>query len=79
MRGRLSLAVARAREVHALMREGAVDGLSIGFRTVRARPDGPGGCRRLSEIDLWEISVVTFPLLPQARVFAVKAGAPLAA
>lgn len=79
VRGRLSLAVARAREVHALMREGAVDGLSIGFRTVTARTDRRGGYRRLIEIDLWEISVVTFPLLPQARVSAVKGAAGLAA
>jgi phage head maturation protease len=32
--------------------------------------------RRLIEIDLWEISVVTFPLLPVARVVAVKAAGP---
>jgi uncharacterized protein len=72
VRGRLSLAVVRAREVYALMQERAVDGLSIGFRTVRARSEGRGGLRRLSEIDLWEISIVTFPLLPQARVSMVK-------
>jgi uncharacterized protein len=75
VRGQLSLAVARARETLALMRDGAIDGLSIGFRTVRARTDPRTGYRRLSEIDLWEISIVTFPLLPQARVSAVKAGA----
>ncbi len=70
--GRLSLSVARAREVHALLREGAVDGLSIGFRAVRSRKEAATGRRRLIEIDLWEISVVTFPLLPQARVLSVK-------
>lgn len=74
-RGRLSLSVARAREVHALMRDGAIDGLSIGFRAVKARSDGHNDCRRLSEIDLWEISIVTFPLLPQARILAMKARA----
>ena len=74
VRGRLSLAVARAREIHALMRDGAVDGLSIGFRTVKARTDPRSGYRRLVEIDLWEVSIVTFPLLPQARVSAVKTG-----
>ena len=76
VRGRLSLGVARARETLALMRDGAVDGLSIGFRTVKARSDPRTGYRRLTEIDLWEISVVTFPLLPQARVSAVKTGGP---
>jgi hypothetical protein len=74
VRGRLLIEVARAREVLALMRDGAVDGLSIGFRTVKARTDPRTGYRRISEIDLWEISIVTFPLLPQARVSAVKAG-----
>lgn len=70
--GRLTLEVGRAREVLSLLRAGAIDGLSIGFRTVRARADRRGGTRRLSEIDLWEISVVTFPMLPGARVARVK-------
>jgi uncharacterized protein len=69
-RGRLNLAVGRAREVAALLEQGAIDGLSIGFKTVRARRDRRAGVRRLSEIDLWEISVVTFPMLPDARVIA---------
>jgi HK97 family phage prohead protease len=73
VRGQLSLAVARAREIHALMREGAVDGLSIGFRPERARTEPRTGLRRLERVDLWEISLVTFPMLPQARVVAVKA------
>jgi HK97 family phage prohead protease len=73
VRGQLSLAVARAREIHALMREGAVDGLSIGFRSEKARTEPRSGLRRLERIDLWEISIVTFPMLPQARVRAVKA------
>jgi HK97 family phage prohead protease len=70
--GRLTPEVARAREVLALMRAGAIDGLSIGFRTVRGRTDAKTGVRRLLEVDLWEISVVTFPMLPSARVSAVK-------
>lgn len=73
VRGQLSLAVGRAREIHALMREGAVDGLSIGFKAERARTEPRTGLRRLERVDLWEISLVTFPMLPQARVSAVKA------
>jgi uncharacterized protein len=72
VRGRLNLSVCRARETLALMREGAVDGLSIGFRTERATQDRKTGLRLLHRLDLWEISVVTFPMLPQARVTAVK-------
>lgn len=71
--GRLALDAAKAREVHSLMREGALDGLSIGFRTVRARTEARTGIRRILEADLWEISVVTFPMLPEARIDAVKA------
>lgn len=76
VRGKLNLAVERAREIHALMREGAVDGLSIGFRVERARAERPTGLRRLEKLDLWEISVVTFPMLPDARVETVKNAAP---
>tara|TARA_R110002020_G_scaffold18931_2_gene65434 strand:+ start:92 stop:1996 length:1905 start_codon:yes stop_codon:yes gene_type:complete len=77
--GKLALGVARAREVHELMKSGALDGLSIGFQTVRARTEAKGGVRRILSADLWEISVVTFPMQPGARVTAVKAapGAPL--
>ncbi len=72
VRGQLNLAVAKAREVHALMRSGAVDGLSIGFRTQRSRKDAATGVRNLEKLDLWEVSIVTFPMLPGARVSAVK-------
>jgi len=72
VRGRLDLAVAKAREVHALMRSGAVDGLSIGFRTMLSRKDPATGVRNLEKLDLWEVSIVTFPMLPGARVSAVK-------
>jgi HK97 family phage prohead protease len=70
--GRLMREVGRAREVMALMRAGALDGLSIGFKTVKARRDRATGVRRLEKIDLWEISVVTFPLLPEARITTTK-------
>lgn len=72
-RGKPNLEVSRARELLALMRGGGLDGLSIGFRTVRARRDA-GGLRRVIEADLWEISVVTFPMQPLARVRSVKSG-----
>jgi HK97 family phage prohead protease len=73
VRGRLSSDVARSRELLSLMRGGALDGLSIGFRTVRARKDAATGVRRILEADLWEISIVTFPMLPEARIETVKA------
>lgn len=70
--GKLATDVERAREVLALMKAGALDGLSIGFRAVKTRADRKAGVRRILEADLWEISVVTFPMLPTARVSNVK-------
>jgi hypothetical protein len=67
VKGRLLREVVRAREAAALIEAGAIDGLSIGYRTVRATKDGQGR-RRLSEVELWEVSLVTFPMLPEARV-----------
>ena len=76
VRGKLNLNVARARETLALMRDGAIDGLSIGYRTRRAVKDAKSGVRRLYALDLIEISIVTFPMLLQARVESVKQDAP---
>jgi HK97 family phage prohead protease len=72
-RGKLIPDVMRAREVLALVTASAIDGLSIGFRTVQGRIDPKTRVRRLYAVDLWEISIVTFPLLASARVHAVKA------
>jgi len=72
VRGRLALGTSRGREVLSLFRAGALDGLSIGFRTVRAEADRRTGLRRIIEADLWEVSVVTFPMMPGARVSHVK-------
>ena len=58
----------QGREAAALVAAGAIDGLSIGYRTRRARKDGAG--RRLDELELWEVSLVTFPMLREARVSA---------
>jgi HK97 family phage prohead protease len=75
-RGRLTTQVVRASEILALVRAGALDGLSIGFRATTARREARSGLRHLSRIDLWEISIVTFPLLPLARIARVKARGP---
>lgn len=75
--GQLSLDVARAKDIHSLMLSGALDGLSIGFKTRKSYKDQMTGARYISEADLWEISVVTFPMLPDARVTQVKSNSPL--
>jgi HK97 family phage prohead protease len=70
--GRLLTEVRRGAEAAALLRAGAVDGLSIGYQTVKAGRL-PGGGRRLLEVDLWEVSLVTFPMLPGARARSASA------
>jgi HK97 family phage prohead protease len=66
--GRLVPEVPRAEALRRLIARGAIDGLSIGFRTVRATREPQSGHRRLWQIDLWEISIVTFPMMDGARI-----------
>ena len=70
--GRIQDWSAEARYAAALARAGALDGLSIGFRAARARRDGR--LRVLGAVELWEVSLVTFPMLPGAR-FRAAGGA----
>jgi HK97 family phage prohead protease len=67
--GRLLTELRAGAEAAALLRAGAIDGLSIGYRAVKSSRL-PSGGRRLVEVDLWEISLVTFPMLPAARATA---------
>ena len=69
VRGRLLAEVARAREAAALIEAGAIDGLSIGYRTKKSARDRQGR-RLLSELELWEVSLVTFPMHVDTRVDA---------
>jgi HK97 family phage prohead protease len=68
VKGRLLREVQAAREALVLLEAGAIDGLSIGYRTIRA--EKASGGRLLQEVELWEVSIVTFPMLPEARVAA---------
>lgn len=72
VKGRILTDVQRGAEALELLRSGAIDGLSIGYRTVKSERLAGAG-RRLLEIDLWEVSVVTFPMMPEARVRAGSA------
>ncbi|MCI4661456.1 MAG: HK97 family phage prohead protease [Neomegalonema sp.] len=72
--GRLVLETQAGREAAALLRAGAIDGLSIGYRTRRA--DKTDGGRRLVEVALWEVSLVTFPMQPAARTAPSPSPAP---
>ena len=73
VRGKLFAGVVQlATETLALMREGALDAMSIGYRTVKAQWDDEQGVRKLLDLDLWEGSIVTFPMNEMATVDAVK-------
>ena len=74
VRGQLTLDIPRAREVHAALKEGTVKGLSIGYRIPPggAELDGNGRVRRIKSVDLFEVSVVTFPMNQRAQVARVK-------
>jgi HK97 family phage prohead protease len=74
--GLLLMAVARAREAYALLKAGVVNGLSIGYTPGRWLRDAGSGIRKLQSIDLWEISLVTMPANPAAKVTVVKSDAP---
>ncbi|EKE43654.1 phage prohead protease, HK97 family [Oceaniovalibus guishaninsula JLT2003] len=73
VKGRILTQIKRGREAAALIAAGALDGLSIGYRAKRASRDAQGR-RVLHELELWEVSLVTFPMLPEARIGA-SAGA----
>ena len=65
--------VAKAAEAYALLKEGGLDGLSIGYRTLKAEPKaGKPGVTSLLKLDLFENSVVTFAANERARVEVVK-------
>ena len=72
VKGRLLADVTLAREAATLIEAGAIDGLSIGYRTIRAEKDHKGD-RILTEVELWEVSLVTFPMLPEAKLGAKSA------
>ena len=74
--GRLVPEVPRAEALKRLIAKHAVDGFSIGFRTVKSSREPRTGHRQLWEIDLWEISIVTFPMMDLARIAPGKPPAP---
>ena len=69
-KGRLLRGVQKADEAHIIMKNGAIRGLSIGYREIRTEPDGNN--RKLLELDLMEISPVSFPANRRATITAVK-------
>jgi uncharacterized protein len=73
LKGRFLLNLLKSQEAYTLVKEGVVDGLSIGFKTMKDRWDTAKGIRYIEKADLREVSLVTFPMNPKAVVTAVKA------
>jgi HK97 family phage prohead protease len=70
--GQLILETVKGRETYSLLKAGALDGLSIGYRTKRESFDRKNNVRKLNEVELHEISIVTFGMLPSATISRVK-------
>jgi HK97 family phage prohead protease len=72
VKGRILLDVQKGKEAHALLKAGALKGLSIGYSTEDYAMDEVQRVRRLKKVRLWEVSLVTFPANTEATVGAVK-------
>lgn len=71
IQGQLALSTQKGREVYELVKMGAMDGLSIGYRTKES--EWSGDTRMIKSAELWEVSLVTFPMNTLSRIDAVKA------
>ena len=72
IKGKLAMETVKGKEAHALLKMGALNGLSIGFMSKEWAYDRDTEVRTLTAIDLWEVSLVTFPANEKARVTNVK-------
>jgi len=70
--GQLAMQTQRGAEAYALLKMGALSGLSIGFQTRKENYDKVTGINTLNQVDLWEVSPVTFGANPAAQVTGVK-------
>lgn len=72
VKGKLAMNTAKGKEAYELMKMGAITGLSIGFMSKQWAYDRETEVRTLTEVDLWEVSLVTFPANDKSRVTSVK-------
>ncbi len=70
VKGRFAMSSRDGQEAHAMTKDGALAGLSVGYRTVRDRIVGKA--RHLAEVALHEISLVTIPMNGKALITSVK-------
>ena len=79
IKGQLAMETVKGKEAHALLKMGALNGLSIGFMAKEWAYERDTEVRTLTAIDLWEVSLVTFPANEKARVTNVKSAEELQA
>lgn len=72
--GRLSTDISQAHDIAVMLDDRVIDGLSIGFKTRRAVQKARQSARYIHDIDLWEISIVTFPMQLGARILNAEMG-----
>ncbi len=74
LKGRINLKVSYARDAYALMQDGTLDEMSIGFNVLKDAVETRGGqrVRVIREAELWEASIVPFGMNPEAQVTSVK-------
>lgn len=73
MRGRISTGTTRGRDAYELVKDGAIDGLSIGYRVMPNGSEMDGNIRRIKSVELFEVSVVSIPMNDRTRILGVKA------
>lgn len=72
IKGRLNLDVSKGKEAHSLLKQGAMDSMSIGYYVMDCDVDAKTGVRTIKDLKLWEVSLVTFPANEKAVVTGVK-------
>jgi hypothetical protein len=73
LKAKLNIGVPRVREVYEFMKDGTLDGLSVGYDVLPGGAEMDKNVRRLTKLKLWEVSVVTFGMNPKALISSVKA------
>jgi uncharacterized protein len=72
LRGKLTVGTSRGRDAYALIKDGAMNGLSIGYRVATGGAAREGNVRVLKSVELYEVSLVTMPALDVATLESVK-------
>ena len=70
--GKLILSISSASEAYLLMKHGIIDSLSIGYNVIKSTFSSDRKTRYITQIELWEVSLVTFPANRLATILEVK-------